>query len=163
MLWLFCFLCFAQSCFCCILDDDTGGMNWTDCYAICDKGRVVAIISLSLCVFHELLRADLLRPTDGCCFCLRTRVRKPQQTDGRYWDLLIKHTLTFKALSLSLSLRRGMNPTPHPVNPTSSQPQCCKHSVCNKQSKNMGHMKDRNLEKMLCETLFFLLFFTCWK
>ena len=44
----------------------------------------------------------LLRPTDGCCFCLRTLLRKPQQTDGGYGDLLKTDTLTFKAVSLSV-------------------------------------------------------------
>lgn len=44
----------------------------------------------------------LLRPRDEHCFCLRPLLRKPQQTDGRYRDLLITDTLTFKAVSLSL-------------------------------------------------------------
>ena len=50
-----------------------------------------------------------------------------------------------------------MNPTPHPVNPTSSRPQWdgLEHK---KRRTNVGHLKDRNLEKMLCESPPFLFF-----
>lgn len=126
--------------------------------------RVVAINFLWLSIFVELLFliynrwVYVLRPTDGCCFCLRAPLRKPQQTDGRYRDLLITDTLTFKAVFLSLSVERNESYT------TSCQPHIIMASkrLLRKQhtisrAKNVGQLKDRNLEKTLCESpqLFF--------
>lgn len=71
------------------------------------EGRVVTISFLShsqeLLSHLEYTRGVyLLRPTDGCCFCLRALLRKLQQTDGGYRDLLKTDTLTFKAVFLSV-------------------------------------------------------------
>lgn len=94
----------------------------------------------------------LLRPSDKCCFSLTALLRKPQQTDGRYRDLLITDTLTFKAVSLC---GERMNPTPHPVNPTSSRPSTRllqkkrkrKEKRSNKKNINVGQAEYWKVEK----------------
>lgn len=65
------------------------------CFCLCFSG--VAVTSTSN---EDWKWGELLRPTDGWCFCLRALLWKPQQNDGRYWDRLIIDTLTFKAASL---------------------------------------------------------------
>lgn len=64
-----------------------------------------------LSLFAAFLRTVVAPPPGGCiCWDLQTNgvlvrgalQRKPQQTDGRYWELLITDTITFKDVSLSV-------------------------------------------------------------
>ena len=77
----------------------------------------------------------LLRPRDEHCFCLRPLLRKPQQTDGRYRDLLITDTLTFKAVSLSLCVERNESYT------TSCQPHIIRLLQKKKTARNQQSTK----------------------
>lgn len=100
----------------------------------------------------------LLRPRDEHCFCLRPLLRKPQQTDGRYRDLLITDTLTFKAVSLSLCgeewILHHILSAPHNQTAAKKKRQ---HAISRAQ-KNVGQEKDQNLRKMLHESPHFFLF-----
>lgn len=91
---------------------------------------------------HELLShlqqgMYLPRSTDKCCFCWKALLRKPQQTNGRYRDLLITDTLTFKAVSLSVERNESYT--------TSCQPHMQKTTLVISRAWNVGFVNAHNL------------------